>query len=144
LKLLVRKLKSQGCRVTLLTGARTEDLLYREELPGVDELILATDDGSKGIRGPVTGALEAVLDENSAGVTLYAAGPKPMLRRVADLAELYEVSCELSLESFMACGIGACYGCVVKALDEDGEQRYVRVCREGPVFDSRRIVSFED
>ncbi len=142
LAFLARALESKGCRVTAMLGARTKDLLYAGEFPNAGETILATDDGSAGLRGPVTGALEAALDDDCADVTVYAAGPTPMLRRVADLAAFYGVSCQLSLEAFMACGIGACNGCVVRALGEDGEPAYLRVCKEGPVFNSRRIISF--
>jgi dihydroorotate dehydrogenase electron transfer subunit len=142
LRFLARMLKSTGSRTELLAGARTEELLYIGDFHDTDEITLTTDDGSKGIRGPVTAALEAVLDEDCSAVSIYASGPSAMLQRVADLAALYEVPCELSLESVMACGIGACHGCAIKAIGEDGEPTYLRVCKEGPVFDSRRVISF--
>ena len=142
LKFLASKLNSASIEVILFAGARTEGLLHISDFAGVKKVVLATDDGSKGIRGPVTGALEACLDDNCRDASIYAAGPLPMLRKVKSLASLYDVPCELSLEAFMACGIGACNGCVIKALGEDDEPTYIRVCREGPVFDSRRLISF--
>jgi len=87
----------------------------------VDEIVFATDDGSKGMKGPVSLVLEAALEENSEDTMVYACGPKAMLSRVSDLCELYGVSCELSLEAFMACGIGACHGCVVAVDTETGQ-----------------------
>ena len=143
LSYLADKLVSAGQKVVLLTGARTKDLLYTENFPDSVDVIVATDDGSEGIRGPVTAALEALLDEDSRETTIYAAGPKGMLQRIADLAALYEANCELSLEAFMACGIGACYGCTIKAIGQDGEPAYLRVCKDGPVFNSRKIISFK-
>ena len=117
-------------------------MLYTEGFTSLSRVTFATDDGSKGIKGPITLALEASLDESCENVTVYATGPKPMLARVANLTALYDIRCELSLEAFMACGIGACNGCVVKATGKDGEPSYLRVCKDGPVFNSKRIVSF--
>jgi dihydroorotate dehydrogenase electron transfer subunit len=141
LRFLAQRLRSASREITLLAGARTKQLLHLEGFPGA-EIITTTDDGSEGVKGPVTGALEACLDEDCENVTVYASGPMPMLGRVADLAALYDVPCELSLEARMACGIGACFGCAVRAIGEDGEPTYLRTCKDGPVFDSRKIVSF--
>jgi NAD(P)H-flavin reductase len=89
---------------------------------------IATDDGSTGHHGPVTDLLDARLSEERHAV--YACGPPPML--IATLARVrsHEVSSELALEAPMACGFGACYGCVVATSDG-----YRRVCVDGPVFD---------
>ncbi len=141
LKFLAGHLKQCDHRTVLLAGARNSSELYINGFDGIDETTLATDDGSKGIKGPVTVALEAALEDDANDVTVYACGPKAMLSRVIDLVDLYNVQCEVSLEAFMACGIGVCNGCVVKATDRDGEPSYLRVCKEGPVFDSRRIIS---
>lgn len=141
-KLLAKRLKAKGAKITLLAGARTKDRLYTEGASDADRIVLTTDDGSKGIKGPVTAALEAVLKEDADDVTIYAAGPTPMLQTVAELAAKHETPCELSLEARMACGIGACCGCVVKAADENGTPGYLRVCKDGPVFNSRRILEF--
>ena len=140
LAFLAADLKQRGCRVSLMIGARTKELLYLEALPDADEVIIATDDGSEGIKGPVTSALETHLDEDSSGVTVYASGPTPMLERVADLASLYGTPCQLSLEARMACGTGVCHGCAVRALTDDQGETYLRVCKDGPVFDSNAIL----
>jgi dihydroorotate dehydrogenase electron transfer subunit len=142
LRFLGRELARIECETLLVIGARSCRYLHTDGFEECSDIISATDDGSKGIVGPATGALEAVLDQDNEGVTLYASGPTAMLRRVINLANLYEVDCQVSVERVMACGIGACSGCVLKALDEDGEPAYVRACKEGPVFNSRRIISF--
>jgi dihydroorotate dehydrogenase electron transfer subunit len=141
LRFLGRNLSECVQRTALLAGARTSDEIHTAGFEANGEVTLTTDDGSKGIRGPVTVALEAALEEDPNDVTVYACGPKGMIARVKDLVDLYNVPCEVSLEAFMACGIGACYGCVVRATDRDGEPSYLRVCKEGPVFDSRRLIS---
>ncbi len=96
---------------------------------------IATDDGSYGFHGLVT---ELTAKEKFEAV--FACGPAPMLRAVREMAEKRGVSCFLSLEERMACGIGACLGCAVPLLDESGKQYYGHVCKDGPVFDSRKIV----
>lgn len=141
LKLLANNLAECGRGTVLLAGARTGNELYTGGFDDISEITLATDDGSKGLKGPVTVALEATLEEDAEDVTVYACGPKAMIARVVDLVDLYNVECEVSLEAFMACGIGVCHGCVIKAADLDGEPSYLRVCSEGPVFDSRRLIS---
>jgi dihydroorotate dehydrogenase electron transfer subunit len=142
LRFLVGHLKKCGRDTTLLAGARNNGELSTEGFEKIDKITLTTDDGSKGMKGPVTVALEAALEEDAQNVTVYACGPKAMIARVIDLVDLYNVQCEVSLEAFMACGIGACHGCVIKATDPDGEPSYLRVCKDGPVFASRRLISF--
>lgn len=137
---LAADLKLRNCRTTCLVGARTAALLCVEALPDVDEVIIATDDGSDGMKGPVTSALEVCLDEDSSGVTIYASGPTAMLERVADLASLYGTPCQLSLEARMACGTGVCHGCAVRAISDHEGETYLRVCRDGPVFDSNSVL----
>jgi dihydroorotate dehydrogenase electron transfer subunit len=91
---------------------------------------VATDDGSHGHHGLVTDLLVDELDAGPPAV-VYACGPPPMLEAVRALCAAREVPCQLALESGMACGFGACFGCVV-ALREGG---YLRLCVDGPVLD---------
>lgn len=100
------------------------------------KLEIATDDGSAGHFGPVTDLLESRLRSRGPGEgpgTVFACGPPAMLKRVAEITTKAGAACQVSLESAMACGLGACLGCAVKAA-EGGETTYVHVCREGPVF----------
>jgi dihydroorotate dehydrogenase electron transfer subunit len=95
---------------------------------------VATDDGSNGHHGLVTDLLADELDADDAA-TVYACGPPPMLEAVRKLCEARAVPCQLALESGMACGYGACFGCVV-ALRDGG---YLRLCVDGPVLDGARL-----
>ena len=91
---------------------------------------VATDDGSHGHHGLVTDLLAAELDADDHAV-VYACGPPPMLEAVRALCAERDVPCQLALESGMACGFGACFGCVVP-LRAGG---YLRLCVDGPVLD---------
>ncbi|MDH5755351.1 MAG: dihydroorotate dehydrogenase electron transfer subunit [Nitrospinota bacterium] len=133
-------LVSQGKDVHVLLGARTKELLLMEEwfLHAGASLHVATDDGSKGFDGLVTALMMERLDhmEEPPDMAL-ACGPAGMMRAVAALAEHNNIPCQVSLENSMACGFGACLGCVAHVR---GEKRYVTVCRKGPVFDSREVL----
>ena len=89
---------------------------------------LATDDGSVGHHGLVT---ELLLDQLDGHVAVYACGPAPMLEAVRRLCAHREVPAQLALESGMACGFGACFGCVVAT-----RRGYLRLCVDGPVLDA--------
>ena len=101
------------------------------------ETVLCTDDGSAGIRGFVTTALEEYLQSKKADI-IYACGPTPMLKAVAGVAEKYGVRCEVSLEQRMACGVGACLGCACR-IERDGKEQFLHVCKDGPVFDAKEV-----
>jgi dihydroorotate dehydrogenase electron transfer subunit len=135
-----------GARVRLFYGARTAELLVdakRFEQAGC-ELVLATDDGTAGHRGFITGTLPHA--GRWPGLIL-ACGPSPMLRAVGRIAAENGVRAQLSLEETFACGVGGCWGCVVP-LARDSAQApsfpplaqggsdvvYARICKEGPVF----------
>lgn len=97
-------------------------------------LSLATDDGSEGTKGLVTDLLEAKLQrEGGRGRMIYACGPQPMLKEVAALTGKAGIPCQISLETSMACGLGACQGCAVSAAHGQGRE-YFHVCQDGPVF----------
>jgi len=97
---------------------------------------LSTDDGTEGHDGLVTDLLDDFLEENRDGsdsMSLFTCGPLPMLKRVAAMAFDYDISCHASLESVMACGLGACQGCAVRASSQE-QTEYYHVCKDGPVF----------
>lgn len=83
--------------------------------------------------------LASLPDNELAKVEVFACGPTPMLKAVADLAARYDIPCQVSLEEFMACAVGGCAGCAVKINTPDGEAMK-RVCVDGPVFDSSTVV----
>jgi dihydroorotate dehydrogenase electron transfer subunit len=99
------------------------------------EALTVTEDGSMGGRGLATDVLRDVLARGRV-TCVYASGPAGMLREVARLSEAFGVRAQVSLEERMACGIGACLGCVVRAKGKgsSGAPSYLRVCADGPVF----------
>ena len=140
-------LRAAGVRTTLYYGARTAAALIDLDAFAAAgaELVLATDDGTRGHAGYVSEALRAAGREHSG---IAACGPSPMLRAVARVAGETGVRAQLSLEETFACGVGACWGCVVPLARESaqapnfppvaaGETRdyvHARICKEGPVF----------
>jgi dihydroorotate dehydrogenase electron transfer subunit len=104
--------------------------------------VLSTEDGTRGIRGRVTGPLEAALatlDDRSSAM-VYACGPEAMLAVVAKLAARYGQPCEVSVERVMGCGLGGCYSCVVPLRNGSERSHLVRSCLAGPVFNGSEIV----
>lgn len=128
----------RGDKVRLLMGGRTRDdiLAVTEfERSGV-ETYVSTDDGSLGEEGFVTAVLERKLDKYPAA-EVFACGPMPMLSAVAAICDRREVPLQVSLEAHMACGVGACLGCVVKGAGHSEQSpRYLCTCKAGPVFDA--------
>ncbi|MBR6295009.1 MAG: dihydroorotate dehydrogenase [Treponema sp.] len=98
------------------------------------ELVLTTDDGSEGIKGMLPTAFTSDTIRKKGYKIIYACGPTPMLAYVKKIAEECGVLCYLSLEHRMLCGLGACLGCTIQT-----KSGTLRVCKEGPVFDSREI-----
>ena len=129
----------------LLLGARTQrDLLMRHDFEDLGfEVMVATDDGSEGVSGLVTDLLREELADESGGRRFYGCGPEPMLMAMARILDVAGTHGEISLDQLMCCGVGACFACVAKVKDSESKDgwRYARTCVEGPVFDSRNIVT---
>ena len=145
---LAQALAARGTTMRLFYGGRTAaDLFYESFFEGLGAtLVLTTEDGGRGERGRVTAPLERALAERPAGepVTLYACGPTPMMRAVADLGARHSRPTFASLEPVMGCGMGGCYSCVVRVLKSPGPggpggTHLVRSCIEGPVFDASTV-----
>lgn len=145
---LAEALAARGTPTTLFYGARSGDeLFYLDffERLGVT-LVLATEDGSRGVKGRVTVPLEAALQELGTpegvpyGAMTYACGPEPMLAAVAKLAARHGQPSQVSVERVMGCGLGGCYSCVVPVKHGDERARLVRSCISGPVFDGAELV----
>ncbi|MEW6264119.1 MAG: dihydroorotate dehydrogenase electron transfer subunit [Thermodesulfobacteriota bacterium] len=98
---------------------------------------VTTEDGSAGEKGLVTAVLARELTKSPAPV--FACGPRAMLAETVRLARAAAVPCQVSLEAHMACGLGACQGCVVELASSGGGPVYGRVCKEGPVFSAEEI-----
>jgi len=135
---LAARLRDQGHAVDAVAGAAGADRLCSvEELEELaDRVEVTTDDGSAGRRGLVTLAVDELLAD--AGV-VYACGPMPMLRAVADAAGARGIPSYVAVEESMACGIGVCMTCVLPVVGDDGRTRFSRSCTEGPVFGGDRV-----
>jgi dihydroorotate dehydrogenase electron transfer subunit len=128
---------SSGAPPAALLGFRDGAHAAGAEL--LRDAVVATDDGSVGHRGRVTELLLAELDRDP-HATVYACGPAPMLEAVRSLCAERAIPAQLALESGMACGFGACFGCVVPCRDGS----YLRVCVEGPVVDADALARVEE
>lgn len=141
LYLLARELVKKSA-VRLFAGGRTRDdilCITEFERLGV-ECYTATEDGSLGEQGLVTEALLRRLDALMGRATIYACGPHGMLTAVAKIAADRKIPCQVSLEGYMACGVGACLGCVAPGHGHSTETPDFRcVCTEGPVFESGEL-----
>ena len=124
------------CRL-FIGGRSKHDILCLDDFSELDITIsIATDDGSLGEKGLVTDLLETATKENPPDI-ICACGPVAMLGSVARIAERYAVPCQVSIETIMACGIGACLGCAVKG--KNGLDKYLHACVDGPVFDATAL-----
>ena len=117
----------------IVVGYRDKNTFLREEFEENGALYISTEDGSVGTKGNV---LDAVRENALEADVIYACGPAPMLRAVKSYAEERNIVCYVSLEERMACGIGACLGCVCKSREADPHSnvKNKRICKDGPVF----------
>ncbi len=139
---LARRLVDASPVKVFIGGRRKEDVLCVTEFEqlGIDTYV-ATDDGTLGARGLVTEVLEEHLSLEGKRRAVFACGPEPMLLAVARMCAKYGIRCQVSLEATMACGLGACLGCVVKGASHDEKAPDYRcVCKEGPVFDTTELL----
>jgi dihydroorotate dehydrogenase electron transfer subunit len=138
---LAQSMKSMN--IKFMAGFGSSGEIIRSEPIGVPrmDVSIATDDGTEGYAGPVTAFLEAYLRRYGPGedsLSVFTCGPRPMLERVAALTMQREIDCQVSLEVSMACGLGACQGCAVRASSYE-DRSYFHVCRDGPVFPVQSI-----
>ena len=162
---LARELRRAGSLVVVLAGAKNSELLPLEISEGavIDEegepsfccesftdlgvkVGITTDDGSVGRLGLLSESLADYLSRHrelcSTGIVVYTCGPEAMMRKVAEIAKVHHLPCEVCMERYMACGMGACQSCVCKQKSEVNEDgwAYKLVCTDGPVFDGQSIL----
>lgn len=137
---LAERLRERGCAVHMVLAARTEAGLFGalEAKRAARTVVVATEDGSVGMRGGVADLLPALLERTGSEV-VYAAGPAPVLHAVAAAAERHGAWSQTALETELVCVTGACLTCVVPVVGEDGATRMVRGCLDGPVFRGDRV-----
>lgn len=137
---LAHRLRAQGIAAKFYYGGKSStDLPLKTRIEEISFAVsCSTEDGSYGYNGLITEVFESEL-EILRPVVIYACGPEAMLKRIAETAKERKIPAELSLESLMGCGFGACWGCV-KKIDKDGETGWTKICEEGPVLAAEKIV----
>lgn len=122
----------------IVLGYRNEQLFLKEEIARYGQSYVATEDGSRGTKGNV---LDVVRENGIEADIIYACGPLPMLKAIKEYAEDKGIPAYLSLEERMACGVGACLGCVCKTLEKHHHShvKNARICTDGPVFAASQL-----
>ena len=130
--------KSLAGEKEMVLGYANKDLFLKDEFDALGKVTVATDDGSVGTKGTV---LDAIRENNIKGDVIIACGPMPMLRAIKQYAAENNMEAYISLEERMACGVGACLGCVCKTVKKDHHTNVnsTRICVEGPVFDAKEV-----
>ncbi len=133
---LARRIES--VRKQIVVGYRDGNTFLEESFRQNGEVYISTEDGSAGTKGNV---MDAVRENGLCAEMIFACGPAPMLRAIQQYAKEREIECYLSLEERMACGIGACLGCVCRSVEKDAHSHVhnKRVCKDGPVFLSSEV-----
>lgn len=127
----------QGLKQIIL-GYRDAETFLREDFEKNGNVYISTEDGSVGTKGNV---MDAIRENALQADVIMACGPTPMLRAIKNYAEERDIECYLSMEERMACGIGACLGCVCKTKEKDHHTNVhnKRCCKDGPVFLSTEV-----
>jgi dihydroorotate dehydrogenase electron transfer subunit len=138
---LAEELRARNRTVQMIVGARDHERVFKpiegKRLASV--FVVTTEDGTMGQHGRVTDVLPGMLERTGAQV-VYACGPNPMLRAVAEVCSARGLPCQVAVEELMACGLGVCWTCVVPVIAQDGRGWWnVRACVEGPVFNGARV-----
>lgn len=122
----------------IIVGYRNKDLFLEEDLSKYGNVYIATEDGSVGTKGNV---LDAVRTNRLKADLIMACGPMPMLRAVKQYVAEQGIEAYISLEERMACGVGACLGCVCKTRETDHHSHVhnARICTDGPVFEAKEV-----
>ena len=129
--------KELNAEKTAVLGYRDE-LFLNDEFEKYADVYVATEDGSAGTKGNV---LNAIKEKALEADVIFACGPTPMLRALKEYAAEKNITCWISMEERMACGIGACLACVCKSKEKDAHSnvKNKRICKEGPVFLAQEV-----
>lgn len=130
--------KEMDAAKQIVVGYRDEKTFLKEDLEKYGEVYIATEDGSVGTKGNV---MDAIRENGLQADMIFACGPMPMLRAIKKYAEEAGIPAYISLEEHMACGVGACLGCVVKTkeVDHHSHVHNARICTDGPVFEAGEV-----
>lgn len=135
---LLQLAKELDAEKQIILGYRNNDLFLREDLGHYGNVYIATEDGSMGSRGNV---MDAIKENGLKADMIMACGPMPMLRAIKKYAAENGIEAYISLEERMACGVGACLGCVCKTkeVDHHSHVNNARICTDGPVFEANEV-----
>ncbi|MBO4982269.1 MAG: dihydroorotate dehydrogenase electron transfer subunit [Lachnospiraceae bacterium] len=124
--------------VQIVVGYRDLETFLKEDLEKYGTVTIATEDGSVGTKGNV---MDAIASNGLTADLIFSCGPMPMLRAIKRYGEEKGINAYLSLEEHMACGVGACLGCVVKTKEADHHSHVhnARICTDGPVFEAKEV-----
>ncbi|MCR5500673.1 MAG: dihydroorotate dehydrogenase electron transfer subunit [Acetatifactor sp.] len=130
--------KEGAAKVCSIMGYRDAQTFLRPDLEQYGEVVIATEDGSVGTKGNV---MDAIRENALTADVIFACGPMPMLRAIKAYAAEQGIPAYISLEEHMACGVGACLGCVVKTkeVDHHSHVNNARICTDGPVFEAGEV-----
>ena len=135
---LAKEMKDAGENFQIVMGYRDAGTFLLDEFKEQGESFVATEDGSVGTKGNV---LDAIRENHLDADVIYACGSTPMLRALKAYAEEQNMTCYVSMEERMACGIGACLACVCNSTEKDAHSnvKNKRICKEGPVFNAKEV-----
>ena len=135
---MVELAKRLSAEKQIILGYRDRHCFLREDLEQHGQVFIATEDGSVGTKGTV---LDAIRENGLEADIIYACGPMPMLRAIKAYAQEKGIPAYISLEEHMACGVGACLGCVVKTKEVHHHTNVnnARICTDGPVFEASEV-----
>lgn len=130
--------KRMNAEKQIIMGYRDSQTFLREDFEKYGKVYIATEDGSVGARGNV---MHAIAENALEADVIFACGPMPMLRAIKTYAAEHGIKAYISLEEHMACGVGACLGCVVKTKEKDHHSHVnnARICTDGPVFEAGEV-----
>lgn len=130
--------KEMEAQKQIVVGYRNKETFLREDLSRYGQVYIATEDGSVGTKGNV---MDAIAQGGLEAEMIFACGPMPMLRAIKAYAEKANIPAYISLEEHMACGVGACLGCVAKTRETDHHSHVhnARICTDGPVFEAKEV-----
>ena len=130
--------KEMNAEVQVVVGYRDANTFLKEDLEKYGKVYIATEDGSVGSKGNV---MDAIRENDLQADMIFACGPMPMLRAIKKYAEEKQIPAYISLEERMACGVGACLGCVAKTkeIDHHSHVHNARICTDGPVFEAGEV-----
>ena len=135
---LAESMVGEGIRPDVLMGGRTaDDLFWKELYDGIaGQISLTTDDGTLGTKGTVMACLPDMLEKGCYD-SVYVCGPAPMMKAVSAAVLEKGIKCQVSLEKYMACGLGACLSCSCQGIG-----KRVKVCQDGPVFRAEEVTEW--